>query len=499
VSPAGDPIKRVQNENLVADVEDKGKADIIIKENLVIPESKRHNSTTNSIDKEISKKEETKSSKSKVVDPIQKAIQNKLNTPTPSSTKSEKSLSSPPPTPKNHHSLAEHSKTSQITSSFLSQSVDEPNLKMGWIKMRGFHVWWNRWAVLRFGKLIYYRNEKKEDCFGIILLNGCEIQKEPKKGFCFKVFHPEMKNIYSNKGLKGETLTSAKLPGSTDHCILAVATEQDRLEWMDLIKLAIEKASSDKLSDNHDIQVPPSPTMDSKPTNLLVPNEKDDSKPITRSPSSSDLKETNNVNDKTSSVDVTERIYHSMDEYPTDDKIDIDLTSKSAESSPPTTITDMKEEFKESAKIFSDPSSEEEDEIDQEKTIVGSPSKTPSSNSSDDLRSSMHLHDIRRDSDENLKIHLKDKSNSDTPIIHITDTTKKEGEETKLNVTIETLSTHSSIKSSIDNNKEKQHQEEEEVKSHHVHYYKEGFMQMKTTKSWKDYFFIVKKWNITVF
>ena len=71
-------------------------------------------------------------------------------------------------------------------------------------------------VVLRPGQLIYYRTEKKEDCFGLILLSGCEIaKKEQKKSFfSWRIYHPEGRSIYSTRGLKGENLVSAKLTGN---------------------------------------------------------------------------------------------------------------------------------------------------------------------------------------------------------------------------------------------------------------------------------------------
>jgi len=43
------------------------------------------------------------------------------------------------------------------------------------------------------------------------LLNQCQVQirDSKKEGFCFKILHPKEANIYSSRGLKGETLVSA--------------------------------------------------------------------------------------------------------------------------------------------------------------------------------------------------------------------------------------------------------------------------------------------------
>ncbi len=289
------------------------------------------------------------------------------------------------------------------------------------------------------------------------MLNGCEIQKESKKGFCFKIFHPEMKNIYSTKGLKGETLTSAKLPGSTDHCIIAVASEQDRTEWMNLIQLGIEKAGGQP--EQH--EVPPSPTLEVKASEDA----------LSRSPSATDLKElpleANPL--KLNSVDIPEK----TEDFPVDDRVDITSTKDSIsgpklESSPPSTVTELKDD-KESGKIFSDPSSDEEDDLDGERKpltlqVPPSPTKSIGSSSLEDIRSSI-----------NQATTIQEQ----IPSIQIADVSKKDNEEPKLNS--EAVSTKSSVE-----------KEEEEVVKTHVHYYKEGTLQIKSTKSWKEYWLIVK-------
>jgi len=39
-------------------------------------------------------------------------------------------------------------------------------------------------------------------------------------GFCFKLSNLQGKSIYSTRGLKGEALTSAKMPGNISECIM---------------------------------------------------------------------------------------------------------------------------------------------------------------------------------------------------------------------------------------------------------------------------------------
>jgi hypothetical protein len=162
VESAGDPFADLHRVNSLETEERKDTLSITtsadLKKQLSSPP------LSSSIDKESKKDDQLKATpqerkekdkQSKPVDPIQKAIQSKLSTNSPS-----KSVSTPsaPVTP-NTKSTIPHLSVTTPGSLNLTQSIDEP-LKMGWVKMRGFHVWWNRWAVLRAGKLIYYRNEK---------------------------------------------------------------------------------------------------------------------------------------------------------------------------------------------------------------------------------------------------------------------------------------------------------------------------------------------------
>lgn len=117
---------------------------------------------------------------------------------------------------------------------------DLEDVVVGWVKMRdGFKKWHSRWLVLRPGRLIYYRDEFDKDCLGIILLNGTKVKarQTKRKGFAFKIWHPEDKSIYSSKGLKGETRFSAKLPIGFSYCIFLCKTEEERALWMKGIEI----------------------------------------------------------------------------------------------------------------------------------------------------------------------------------------------------------------------------------------------------------------------
>ena len=135
-----------------------------------------------------------------------------------------------------------------------------------------------RWCIVRPGKLVYYTSENKELCFGIVLLEGCQVTERKtkkegietkfksalfmmtkispffhflsiwnleslsspvethvfsfhslRKGFCFKIFHPTSRSIYSTRGLKGESLASMKVPGNLEECIIRCKTEEEGL------------------------------------------------------------------------------------------------------------------------------------------------------------------------------------------------------------------------------------------------------------------------------
>lgn len=114
---------------------------------------------------------------------------------------------------------------------------------------------------------------KKEDCFGIILLKGCKvsIRESSKPGFCFRIFHPENKSIYSTKGLKGEVLNSAKLPGSLNECVIRSKDISVGKEWMTLIQKSSEKEEELITKEIINGQLPP---IDETPSLLLKFEEK---------------------------------------------------------------------------------------------------------------------------------------------------------------------------------------------------------------------------------
>ncbi|KJE95179.1 oxysterol binding protein [Capsaspora owczarzaki ATCC 30864] len=116
---------------------------------------------------------------------------------------------------------------------------DAENVQSGWLKMRGFVKNWSKYyCVLRPGVLLYYKDEKRTEWSGSVLLNGAEVIERPTKktGFCFKIYHPLEHTIYSTRGPKGEI--AIVVPIHNDHCILRAPTEAEGQQWLSNIEEA---------------------------------------------------------------------------------------------------------------------------------------------------------------------------------------------------------------------------------------------------------------------
>eukprot|EP00013_Stygamoeba_regulata_P017219 CAMPEP_0177680652 /NCGR_PEP_ID=MMETSP0447-20121125/30289_1 /TAXON_ID=0 /ORGANISM="Stygamoeba regulata, Strain BSH-02190019" /LENGTH=1306 /DNA_ID=CAMNT_0019190001 /DNA_START=99 /DNA_END=4019 /DNA_ORIENTATION=- len=122
----------------------------------------------------------------------------------------------------------------------LPAAIDLSSVVMkGFLKVRGsFRVWHTRWFVLIPGQLLYYSNDKTSKLYGRIKLDGCEVlQRSSKKhGFGMQINHRQHKSIYCTTGLKGETLTSAKMPGRQDVCILRAGGEAEGQRWLEALE-----------------------------------------------------------------------------------------------------------------------------------------------------------------------------------------------------------------------------------------------------------------------
>jgi len=87
---------------------------------------------------------------------------------------------------------------------------------------------------------LYYGSNKAKRVWGIVRLDGCKVMpiSSKKGGFAFKIYHPENKFIYSTKGLQGETIKSAYMPGGGSVMKLRILSEQDRDDWMRAVEIA---------------------------------------------------------------------------------------------------------------------------------------------------------------------------------------------------------------------------------------------------------------------
>eukprot|EP01136_Pigoraptor_vietnamica_P039828 Opistho-1_new@11048 len=92
---------------------------------------------------------------------------------------------------------------------------DSANMMSGWIKVRGSLKQWTKYyAIVRPGVLVYFRDDKKVEWGGTLLLNGCEVIQRPtsKEGFCFKIYHPLELPIYATRGPHNEILPTMFVP-----------------------------------------------------------------------------------------------------------------------------------------------------------------------------------------------------------------------------------------------------------------------------------------------
>eukprot|EP01102_Stenamoeba_stenopodia_P016627 TRINITY_DN5830_c0_g3_i1.p1 TRINITY_DN5830_c0_g3~~TRINITY_DN5830_c0_g3_i1.p1 ORF type:complete len:1150 (+),score=295.24 TRINITY_DN5830_c0_g3_i1:110-3559(+) len=140
------------------------------------------------------------------------------------------------------------------TLSTIPESYSEENLKVGWMKLQhSFKVWGTRWFVLRPGLLLYYGSNKAKRVWGIVRLDGCKVIPitSKKGGFAFKIYHPDNKFIYSTKGLQGETIKSAYMPGGGSVMKLRILSEQDRDDWMKAVEIAASSAITKQNNNNN--------------------------------------------------------------------------------------------------------------------------------------------------------------------------------------------------------------------------------------------------------
>uniref|UniRef100_A0A8C4TMQ5 Oxysterol-binding protein n=1 Tax=Erpetoichthys calabaricus TaxID=27687 RepID=A0A8C4TMQ5_ERPCA len=99
-----------------------------------------------------------------------------------------------------------------------------------WLKIRGtLKSWTKLWCVLKPGVLLIYKTPKVDHWVGTILLSACKLIERPSKkdGFCFKLYHPLDKSIWTMKGPKGENVGSITQPLPSSYLIFRAVSESD--------------------------------------------------------------------------------------------------------------------------------------------------------------------------------------------------------------------------------------------------------------------------------
>jgi hypothetical protein len=241
----------------------------------------------------------------------------------------------------------------------------------------------------------------------------------------------------------GESLTSAKLPGSTDHCIIAVGSDAERKDWSLAIQIAIDKAGDEEVKSDDDLS--PRSSADILPRTEPMPRNGSELRP----------------------ADTIPRSYSEME-------------------LPPSEKSFLEEEETEISEELTD--DEEPSEIKFDKSESKSEPLTPKSGS---RKSSIDL--VKSDPTPRLE------SKSETPPTPSPPKTLEE-----ISTTTTTITPSGTIKKEVTTTTTYADEllpvtplaEEEDVTNKpllsHVHYYKEGILQLKTLKNWKEYYFIVK-------
>lgn len=135
----------------------------------------------------------------------------------------------------------------------LSSALKDPSVLImsNWLKIRGsLKSWTKLWCALKPGVLLIYKGPGLEQWVGTVLLGSCKLIERPSKkdGFCFKLYHPLDKSIWTMKGPKGETVGSITQPLPSSYLICRAASESDGRVWMDALELALSCSSLYKLT-----------------------------------------------------------------------------------------------------------------------------------------------------------------------------------------------------------------------------------------------------------
>ncbi|KNC47548.1 oxysterol-binding protein [Thecamonas trahens ATCC 50062] len=104
----------------------------------------------------------------------------------------------------------------------------------GWVKLRGtFQRWKNKWMVLKPGKLLFFRRPTSRKHSVYVYIHGCKVVEKPsrRRGFSFKIYHPQGRRIMSKKI-------------ATDHCVLRVPLRKEMEAWLAALRSAVAYADA---------------------------------------------------------------------------------------------------------------------------------------------------------------------------------------------------------------------------------------------------------------
>ncbi|CAF0951522.1 unnamed protein product [Didymodactylos carnosus] len=124
----------------------------------------------------------------------------------------------------------------RITNELVAVLRDSPVIVLAdWLKVRGtLRDWTKLWVILKPGLLLLYKRpqEKNSVWVGTVVLNSCQVIQRPSKkhGFCFKIFHPLEKSIWSARGPNGEAVGALTFPLPMTHLIFRASDENTDLD-----------------------------------------------------------------------------------------------------------------------------------------------------------------------------------------------------------------------------------------------------------------------------
>ncbi|UJR10071.1 hypothetical protein I4U23_014293 [Adineta vaga] len=114
-----------------------------------------------------------------------------------------------------------------------------------WLKVRGtLRDWTKLWAILKPGYLLLYRNPISMNgvWVGTVVLSSCEVIQRPSKksGFCFKIWHPIEKSIWTQKGPNNEQFGALTFPLPMNYLICRASDEAAGRCWIDALELTMK-------------------------------------------------------------------------------------------------------------------------------------------------------------------------------------------------------------------------------------------------------------------